>query len=145
MSKLYFAKYRPVEGEIKEGETGISINNATYTHFNHLGKNYGKPARLFLCSRDIKPEDYLKEGNVHIYHDSSEPPFKVIGEISPEATWIKENMEFDERDLAFNSDESEERLPVGKGKVFLMGFDWAKPEADYKGFIYIKCPCGHFH
>jgi hypothetical protein len=30
------------ESEIKEGEKGLSINNAVYTHFNRLGKDYGK-------------------------------------------------------------------------------------------------------
>ena len=30
------------KSEIKEGERGLSINNAVYTHFNHLGKEYGK-------------------------------------------------------------------------------------------------------
>jgi hypothetical protein len=28
--------------QIKEGERGLSINDAVYTHFNHLGKGYGK-------------------------------------------------------------------------------------------------------
>jgi len=28
--------------QIKEGERGLSINDAVYTHFNHLGKDYGK-------------------------------------------------------------------------------------------------------
>jgi hypothetical protein len=34
--------YITSEEQIKEGERGLSINNAVYTHFNHLGKDYGK-------------------------------------------------------------------------------------------------------
>jgi hypothetical protein len=30
------------ESEIKEGQRGLSINDAVYTHHNHLGKDYGK-------------------------------------------------------------------------------------------------------
>jgi hypothetical protein len=30
-----------VKSGIKEGETGLSINNAVYTHCHHLGKDYG--------------------------------------------------------------------------------------------------------
>jgi hypothetical protein len=34
--------YITSEEQIKEGERGLSINDAVYTHFNHLGKDYGK-------------------------------------------------------------------------------------------------------
>jgi|688.fasta_scaffold905568_2 hypothetical protein len=42
--------------EIKEGERGLSINNAVYTHFNHLGKDYGK--RIILTT----DQDLIADG-----------------------------------------------------------------------------------
>lgn len=49
--------------------------------------------------------------------------FKVIGEISPNATWVKEGDEFDENEI---------------------GFYWGAGE-DSLGYFLIKDPCGHFH
>lgn len=115
MNKLYFAKYLPAKGEIKDGQLGISVNGALYTHHEHLGKEYGKPVKLFLCSRDIqvgdrvinesirskfdeftvveRPEGYNLDFHIGIYTDGTlmkEPaylgsPFKIIGAISPDA------------------------------------------------------------
>ena len=42
--------------EIKEGERGLSINNAVYTHLNHLGKDYGK--KIILTT----DQDLIKDG-----------------------------------------------------------------------------------
>jgi len=63
--------------------------------------------------------------------------WKVIGEISPEATWIKEGDEFDEKDLSFM------RVDRENGG----GWKYTTVE-DCKGFptmVEIKGPCGHFH
>lgn len=102
----YFVKFLPVEGEIKEGETGISVNNTTYTHYNHLGKDYGKPARLFLCSRDIQiGEKCYHEKHIALgptttkNEDNSSFVFKVIGEISKDALWMKVFYEERKKDL----------------------------------------------
>ena len=79
-----------------------------------------RKVKLFLCSRDIKVGDkYSVDGDVFLEAykvdiktfeiiqkgfqkgivSSSEVPFKVIGEISPEATFVKEGDEFDEDDI----------------------------------------------
>lgn len=202
--KPYFTKYLPVEGEIKEGQTGISINNATYTHFNHLGKNYGKPAKLFLCSRDIQVGDnvFYKEeqtkfekidhdegypewvfSNSQTYHaptngkiwDKEIPPFKVIGEISPEAlTYVKKGDEFDEESIKrIYAAEVRKEYRNGEDKSLVFVTEeynkdcfiqdkaeyWAEHE-NMSGHNYgyelhwgdailhhieIKGPCGHFH
>jgi hypothetical protein len=42
--------------QIKEGERGLSINDAVYTHFNHLGKDYGK--KIILTT----DQDLIKDG-----------------------------------------------------------------------------------
>lgn len=62
--------------------------------------------------------------------------FKVIGEISPEATWVKEGDRFDKTEIKWT--------PWGKE------FDWevlnSNGELPYpNATISIKGPCGHFH
>jgi hypothetical protein len=57
--------------------------------------------KLFLCSRDIQVGDEVKilnESWEGIYKAGmdTEYMFKVIGEVSPEAVWVKEGMEFEE-------------------------------------------------
>lgn len=93
-----------------------------------------KKVKLCLCSRDIQIGDKmvfecLTDGNYEefqidtindIFPDMIKKgtQFKVIGEISPEATWVKEGDEFVEKELRF----------------------------PYEGnFIKILGPCKHFH
>lgn len=97
-NKPYFAKYLPVKGEIK--------------------------AKLFLCSRDIQVGDKYfhddfypypvgdiadtntKVMNAHMMVSNEgedyegDWSYKVVGEISPEATWVKEGDEFDEDEVS---------------------------------------------
>ena len=42
--------------EIKDGERGISINNSIYTHYDYLGKTYGK--KIILTT----DQDLIKDG-----------------------------------------------------------------------------------
>lgn len=42
--------------EIKEGEPGYSINNATYTHFSHLGSSYGR--KIIAGVKDLPSVDF---------------------------------------------------------------------------------------
>jgi hypothetical protein len=75
-----------------------------------------KLAKLFLCSRDIQVGDKfrtdifdgestctgVKDG--FVYNGSSVRVsigncFKVVGEVSPKAIWVKEGMEFDEEEI----------------------------------------------
>ena len=157
IGKKYFTKYLHVEGEIKEGDI-FEVEKGTYSklisminntckclciHGFKVGQEYTchavnlqKKFKLFLCSRDIKPEDYTKEGNVYIYHDGSEPSFKVIGEISPDVKWVKENDEFDDEEIQI----------VGENKYGERHPLWMyKPEDEPKIYCEIKGPCGHYH
>ena len=178
--KQYFAKYLPVEGEIKEGDMMLLIephpsgqlrkchyivNNGIYDQLMidaKEDKGWGfckrdevKKAKLFLCSRDkqvgdkvINPESLEQvdftiadkthfngnyEGcilveNPHGTYDS-EKIYKVVGEISPEATWVKEGDEFDEEEIEWCE---------------VIGFE--ENEFMPKDRVYkIKGPCGYFH
>jgi len=109
MNKKYFAKYLPVEGEIKEDYMALNPSNNKIVRVNkaclkNLVTSEWKKVKLFLCSKDIQVEDYKEPGKIYIFHDGSEEPFKVIGEISPDAVWVTEGMEFDDDELGFKMD-----------------------------------------
>lgn len=126
--KKYFAKYLPVEGERNIGDTVIHPGNppveVTESNRELLCEDC-KRVKLFLCSRDMKPDDeviniggYASLNHKGIYVSDSDLGdtcyirtslgaeqcikshwVKVIGEISPEATWVKEGDEFDEEEV----------------------------------------------
>lgn len=147
--KPYFAKYLPVEGEIKEGEvyhskwrsenkfyhysTCAKIENGRVYPTEGVGAESGFPledgtkVKLFLCSRDIQVGDLLYNPITNteavcrdVEHAIKVGYVKKIGEISPEATWVKEGDEFDES-------------------------EWKDENNDRKNYdeLYklIKCPC----
>lgn len=150
MSK-YFAKYLPTEGEIvdyfvaPDGQLGLMYNGLKeFAGMKEYLANC-KPAKLFLCSRDIQVGDnvtffdevnkrdelvveslhegggVLKKPTVTVVAPNSQI-FKVMGLISPQALWVKEGDEFEEEDWDDFSDE------------------------DGKLTVYIKCPtCKTFH
>lgn len=125
--------------------------------------------KLFLCSRDIQVDDKIqynhgnlgyKEGvvdkieketnsvyihgfNYHYLSIHNTECLKVIGEISPDATWVKEGDEFDENEI-----ENWSRAKAANG---FAPFRPLKREvwfvnAEARETIYkIKGPCGHFH
>jgi hypothetical protein len=117
--KKYFVEIIPVEGEIKDGVDVIFNIGSDVVHRNikvdstSVYDSNGKllfdkectiRVKLVLCSRDIKKGD-------EIYSDFDKSPlgksgvdaqgfnFKIIGEISPEATWVKKGMEFDRNEI----------------------------------------------
>lgn len=155
--KTYFAKYLPVEGEIKQGvkavfsptggklSTDKPLPEWVIKSSNEKGFKLGK---LFLCSRDIQVGDEIiyEITNAKFKWDGNTPQrpedFKVIGEISPEATWVKEGDEFEEEQLKFWKN-------LSSGLNHQGGFvvnpkirpDWQEWVTD----VQIKGPCGHFH
>lgn len=126
--KPYFAKYLPVEGEIKKGDWIIYsnlINSIPIQFLEGELAGFEKKIKLFLCGRDIQLGDKLTDkygkneyvyegfderGNYFVtnttfpYGNCSKEYFedcfiKVIGETSPEAIWVKEGDEFDEEEI----------------------------------------------
>lgn len=72
MSKTYFAKWLPVEGEIKEGDFSIlasgrvlPVNEGRYRMLKRTGRPHVTKVKLFLCSRDIQDNDkvYYQDSN----------------------------------------------------------------------------------
>jgi len=115
----YFAKYLPVEG-------GVFFTNALNSE-GVIGQEglqdvFFQKKKLFLCSRDweygdnvihiktfkkttISPAFINKYLHKMGYNDD-ENWVKVIGEISPNATWVKEGDEFTEEQLGIYTDDT---------------------------------------
>ena len=153
--KQYFAKYLPVEGEITDHEC-LFISKDGKIHecrniFESLpaqiededglmhSEDDVKLVKLFLCSRDIQVGDkYIDSNGDTLIHSTGilEPTdYKVIGEISPEATFATEGMKFDEDEVEAKYNDGMSTLDISDDFPF-----------EYKLSYYrIKGPCGHFH
>lgn len=169
MSKPYFAKYLPVEGEIKEGDWYIPKSSKLILQSLMTEVSYGVPiagiimnttkqlshtfhseplqkVKLFLCSRDIKVGDIVKDSlfNEHLVTDNYMGNkhqwegnwFKVIGEVSPEAKWVKEGDEFGEDELMAIPGGASVRKPINRRKPEWLGNNT---------IIEIKGSDGYFH
>lgn len=105
-------KYSNFERASKWGDIEEKASEAVQKAFgikyrkDFLKLKNAKKVNLFLCSRDIKHGDKYHDyaGSPVFTHDEDDPMldkdcFKIIGEISPNATWVKEGDEFDEEDI----------------------------------------------
>lgn len=116
--KPYFCKYLPVEGELQEGDTGITRDGRVLPYdeiavSSVIRTKDCKKVKLFLCSiagstkegqRFFHPNNpsyttLLPEGGLPLH----EPFIGVVGEISPKATWIAEGDEFNENEWDMNT------------------------------------------
>lgn len=129
--KQYFAKYLSVEGEIKDGDM-VSNEDGIFEYKGRINipdTYLPKKVKLFLCSRDICPLCNGECGTIHpdglsgiacVKCNGEGKVDTVIGEISPDAKWVKEGDEFDKEEI--------NKLSYGIN------------------FIMIKCPnCRTFH
>lgn len=183
MDYKYVVRFIPIDGEIEEGDWiydkisyGKCLRSGSdgieHSMFGgvHNPADY-KRVKLFLCSRDIKLDDWLtcaKTGqemhvDVHILGSIKEgllpDDYKVIGEISPEAGWVSNNESIKETDVQFVVKEdnwyeekiipTEELFILAKTKDSLTsdlqpGKEWVFYSA--KKYIKILNPhCKHFH
>jgi len=176
MNKIFFAKYLPIEGEIKKDDNALNPSNKKVVRVNaaclkNLVTPEWKKVKLFLCSRDISIGDKVrrpsgfserpdleftvnsigerdgkklyKEGDEN-YHTkgTEENTYKVIGEISPDAIWVTEGMEFDEGELSkvlyYTDREPENHVPIDVCPI--EGYTLSKT------VFRIKCPtCKTYH
>lgn len=185
MSK-YFSQFLPVEGEIKKNDYLIDPTLPTLGIMQAITDNEGKLIKnrggskviLFVCSKDIQVGDKIdgeisvrfhspklvvadgetgpKEGNwgnISIFRD----PYKIIGEVSPEATWVKNGDVFDEikyycinidafgewDSYIFSEEEFKKRdmKPLPKDASIFGN----SPRGMWFRYIKVKGPCGHFH
>ena len=152
--KQYFCKYIPVEGVRKEGDCvkhKVSGNIGIITKILDVGGKYEdeeiEKVELFLCSRDVSlhEECWLDNEKVipnQLHVDLRDKCYKVIGSISPEATWVDEDDEFDEDEVTVQQ--------VGPfhdmDDVFNVDNKVWNHTKTYKYYIQIKCStCKHFH
>jgi hypothetical protein len=155
----YFTEYLPVEkkpmpgdlvksnGQICKCIKEVSEGEYEVSGFPRFVSNIAK-VQLFLCSRDIQSGDKcfclsVEEGNSQNPNmwidpwrtrgegDNCTTCIKVIGEVSLDAVWVTEGMEFDEADIYYEG-----------------GFQGVIPDnyRDINGIIKFKCPtCKTFH
>lgn len=127
MEQLYFAKWIPVEGEIKEGDNyvrpGGLLNKRLEAGFPYPFD--WKKVQLFLCSSDVAVEEecfvedeYVGQHKPTVIKDiikeegledvlilsnhrniKCNAVYKVIGKVSDEAVWVKPGMRFTEEQL----------------------------------------------
>lgn len=153
----YIAKYLPVEGEIKEGEHGLTSTGIVFKALkSHLHLAEGKQkVKLFLVSTDIKVGDkYLNDKFIEhtctheldsIITQNELFPFKyfkVIGEISPDAlNFVKEGNVFTEDQIKFVAKGNADIYYKLTEKEFLNKY----MGTGLSYYIEIKGSCGHFH
>lgn len=194
----YFAKFLPVEGEIKEGDYcydkyfgfGKAIMDGELCFHIPREGNIGsittpisrnlddkRPYKLFLCSRDIQSGDkaYQEFGDKTISEEYDFPKvfdnwtwayknsvpnhtvhidnlFKVIGEISKDAIWVKEGDELNEEQIEewyWHLTQNCYAISVKFGEELFNkshnSFENNK-EVFKRGVFKIKCPtCKNFH
>lgn len=153
----YFAKYFPVEGKIRQGDKYLEdglILIAT-EHKDYYNYDFLKKVRLFLCSTDIQVgnnyhfdvgyasgERIADQDDIDQLHLENNP-FKVIGPISPEATWVKEGDEFNEdqvkREVIRNNG-------IGRSEMVVLNHKISPTSKKVFGpMLFVKGPCSHFH
>ena len=162
--KKYFAKDLLIpkriiqEGDLIEHST--THNRMIATKDMGLGfltiNTEWQAVKLFLCSRDIQVGDIVqtegieerevkfiaKDGTLFFTNgDDCNPEFcfKVIGEISLEATWVKEGDEFDEDDWRITATVFGDYVELEKSALNDTNLDRSGLKIEIKG------PCGHFH
>jgi hypothetical protein len=167
----YFAKYLPVEGEVKK-PSGSTVSNEVgkCLRENDNGFDYYQKVALFLCSTNIQIGDMvfdiktnlqhgicadilITEGkylyNEHDHYSTKSNSFKVIGEISVDATWVEEGNVFEENEVKFKRDsytifsgDYAETFVISEDEYIKQKLD---PYKTIRKYIEIKGPCGHFH
>jgi len=116
----YFAKYLPVEGEIDCWCHKIDApDRHSCAYYNYENNCTKKKLKLFLCSRDIQVGDKYFNTTVNEWdicdsetrleqireyeERNGKVRIKVIGEISPEATFVKDGDQFKEDEFYISS------------------------------------------
>ena len=108
--KPYIAIYLPIEGEIKDGDLIRNKEGQVFKASWIVKEQTTKKVKLFLCSRDIQVGDNARSvGSPNLdsiindtdlmLQETYNCFFKVIGEISSKATWVKEGDEFDKEEV----------------------------------------------
>lgn len=145
--KPYFAKYLPVGGKIKDGD--YAINSAGCVYQCLLGNaetQKDTKVKLFLCSRAESTREgqrffhpnnpsntmLLPEGGLPLH----EPFIGIVGEISPEAIWVKEGDELNEEEIKRFT-----RLPPNQQARWIE----ENEKLGYPTVIKIRGQYGYFH
>ena len=173
----YFLKYILVPGLIELGVTIAWDENINIPeqgiHYRKTGRRIGAilknivdftdlkerghnpiMAHLCLCSHDIQVGDivWTERGFKRVPEDTlhlalEEKSFKIIGEVSPEASWLKEGMTFDDNDISVEAWVKRDTwFKMGMLKDFKETVSYQVGE-EWKVVVLFRCPLSpnHFH
>lgn len=148
--QMYKAKF--IDGKLMLTSSDIQVGDKVRS-FNYPEQEEREVVNLRTSKKLVGAEDHSE-----IYHlvDIQYPNevntsavtgfFKVIGEISPNATWVKQGDTFTEDEIAFHPTKGFWMfIPFSEDKVATETF--LKSDLLEKGIwvVGIKGPCGHFH
>lgn len=157
--KQYFAKLISVEGEIKKGDRYFAYNTLQdeTAHIDNPGMDVipTSKAKLFLCSRDVQVGgEFFNSEDSSVKRFNYNPTtvdilggynYRIIGEISPEATWVKEGDEFDEAEVEEYWFSVRDKTSIVDTKLTNQNNTFKKyPNLFFIAYRIIG-PCGHFH
>lgn len=136
-------------------------------------KDPKQKVKLFLCSKDIQlgdtyyhdeycpyPKGEVADSNTKVMNAhmmianegenyTGDESFKVIGEISPEATWVKEGDTFDEGEITFtyiNKHFPDEQAEFDNPSEFLANEYYHRNRDKFKMIVKVKCSqCNTYH
>lgn len=156
----YFCKYLPVEGEIKEGSIVKTMGESMSSYKEGempSNKRAYQLYKLFLCSRDFKVgsiktnietgKETLLENEAMVSLACMQQGILVVkvGEISPEATFVKENDEFSEEQVAYchsMEDNPDEFILIKDWSLWISNNPYiGKGYKNLQMMVNIKCPC----
>lgn len=125
------------------------------TYFaRHLTLEGDKLGKLFLCSRDIHPDDLvLLSARSNCVPQKLRPRdfekgkelgcYKIIGAISSKAAWVEDGDEFEETDwrwgIVHTKSNAIVSITIPKEHIHTVN------KKDFHLELEIKGPCGHFH
>ena len=174
------AKYLPVEGEIKDGDTILHHKGGLYTAISNdgvlcidteeysgaIGPELYKVVKLFAVTQDIEVgdeiwdlfkgvkhgiaekvhEDYIEFKDLSYSMDrTSGGAVKILGELSPNATWeIKDGEEIRVKEFDCYIEKDGGKVWGGRDASNLTS-EAISELLERKTFLKVLGPCGHYH
>lgn len=157
---LYVIKLLPVLGELEIGDITFWDNCEGYYNnqfvkvdkgfLTHAQSSGWKKFKYFLCSYNLQTGDEFYHNNLNYSYPekrynydpesidiSGGENFKVVGKISPEATWVKDGDKINEDDWRWITYFFDDLVILPKDRKY--------DQKEEPVTLQIKGCCGHFH
>jgi len=150
---MYFIRMFPDKNKVEPGDMFKYNSTSTNLLIRNKGeddKAYESCVRIipFVCTRIIDQSDYMNPNvSIHIYNESTEPPFKIVGKVSRDAYYyVYDNQLLEESQInrQLYDDSGSSDYPWYTFIENDWDDKWEDQNNDSKR-IQILGPCGHFH